>query len=910
MLSSPRTRIVAAGAAALAIAAIAIGWFLTTRPETPHAVAPARNAGSEQLLYFLLTDRFANGDPGNDDGGLGPDPAISGLDPTDSGYFQGGDLAGVEQRLDYLAGLGATGIWVTPPFTNKAVQPEDSSAGYHGYWITDFTEVDPHLGGTAALESLVAAAHERDMAVYLDIITNHTADVIGYEEGDRVPYVATDAAPYTDAGGEPFDDRAAAAAGDFPEVTTASFPYSPVLEAGAEDAKSPAWLNDLTHYHHRGNSTFTGEDSLYGDFYGLDDLWTEHPAVVEGMTDIYADWVATGIDGYRIDTVRHVDDGFWEAFVPAILKAAEEHGNDDFVIFGEVYDGSRSVTSRFTTEVGMPAVLDFPFQGAARAFASDGGSATDLAAFFDADDWYTDADSSAADLPTFLGNHDMGRFGSMLLEDDPSATAEELLARDRLAHALLLTSRGTPVIYYGDEQGLTGDGGDKAARQPLFGTSIPEYTDDALIGSSASLADEAYGQDHPLYTWIAELSRVAHDSAALTTGAHQTRLAEDGAGVYAFTRMDRDERVETLVALNSAAEPRTVDVPTWSRGTFSLLAGDGDATLQTDDAGVVTLTVPAYGAVVYGADAPITERSDASVSLAAGWDAAGPDDEVDLGRLPVRAEVTGDGYAEVSFWARTVGGDWEHLGTDDAAPFQVYDVVTDLAPGAAVEYQAVVSDGRDTLATSDAVTAQVPEPTVTIASPAPGDTLGVEPLIVAAVSPVRVDAATTTVTIERRLPGGDWETVVVDTSSSAYAGVDDLGAVTAGSEVQYRATLTQGDATVVSSVVAAKAGGARGAGTPSVPGSFNDVVGCAEVWQPDCEAVVMTFDEAAGAWTLTVDLPAGEHEYKIAIDGSWDENYGEGGAADGRNIVLALGADASVTFTYDPVTHVVSTEAG
>jgi len=904
MLRSPRARILAVAAATALIGAAATFALLATRGETPHAVPPAREALTDEVLYFLMTDRFANGDEANDAGGLGADPLVSGFDPTDAGFFQGGDLAGVEERLDYLEGLGVSGIWLTPVFTNKAVQVEDASAGYHGYWITDFTDVDPHLGTREELEQLVDAAHSRGMKVFLDIITNHTADVVGYAEGDRMPYVAKDVAPYTDADGEDFDDRAAAASDDFPATTASSFPYVPVLADGEEDLKSPAWLNDVTVYHNRGNTTFTDEDSQYGDFFGLDDLWTEDPRVVEGMIEIYSDWLDAGIDGYRIDTVRHVDDAFWEAFVPAVLEAAEDRGTEDFFVFGEVYDGSRAYTSRYTTELGMQAVLDFPFQGAARAFASGRGDASDLAAFFAADDWYTDADSSAAQLPTFLGNHDMGRFGGMLVEDNPGADDAELLARDRLAHALLLLSRGNPIVYYGDEQGLTGDGGDKAARQPLFGTRIPEYVDDALLGSDATLASPAYDTAHPLYAWIGELTGVVRGNAALSSGAHQTRLAEDGTGVYAFSRLDRDERREVLVALNGAGEERTVEIPTWSRGSFALLAGDGAATVETDDAGVVTVTLPAFGAAVWEAESTIAERdATPTVELRAGWEDA--DDEVDPGRLPVRAEVSGDGYAEVSFWARAEGGEWEHLGTDDSAPYQVFDVVTDLAPGASVEYQAVVSDGAALEAASEPATGVVPAPTVAIADPAPGGTVGVEPLVVTSVAPARAD---TVVVIERRIGGGDWVEVGADSSAPDYAAVDDLADVEPGAEILYRATVTQGGVSVESGAVAAKAGGARGAGQPSLPGSFNELMGCDEWWQPDCEAAAMTFDEGSGAWVVEVDLPAGSHEYKVAIDGAWDQNYGDGGVADGANMVLELDEPATVRFSYDPLTHVTTAE--
>lgn len=905
MTMSTRSRVIAAGAGALLLGGAAARVYLATRGESPHAVAPARAATSEEVLYFLMADRFADGDSANNTGGLGDDPMVSGFDPTDAGFYQGGDLAGVEQQLDYLQGLGATGVWISPVFTNKAVQAEDSAAGYHGYWITDFTAVDPHLGGTAALDSLVSAAHERGMKVFLDIITNHTADVIGYEGGDRMVYAAKDVQPYRDANGDVFDDTAAAASGDFPKVgADSTFPYIPVLDPGEENLKKPDWLNDVTVYHNRGNTTFTGEDSQYGDFFGLDDLWTENPRVVEGMIEIYSDWIDAGIDGYRIDTVKHVDDAFWEQFIPAIAEAATDRGKDDFFVFGEVLDGSRVNTSRFTTEVGLQAVLDFPFQGAARAFASGAGRAADLAEFFAADDWYTDADSSAAQLPTFLGNHDIGRFGGMLLEDNPTADADELLARDRLAHGLLLTARGNPIIYYGDEQGLTGDGGDKAARQPMFGTGIPEYLDDALIGSSATLAEPVYDTSHPLYRWIEELSALRTSSPALTSGAQITRLAEDGRGVYAFSRIDREERREVLVAVNSADQPRTVEIPTWSRGGLTRLAGEGDDAVVADDTGVVSVTVPAYGTVVYQADSTLAEVSELGVTIAAGaLETAG---ESSPGRLGVSASVDCDCYAEVSFWAKAAGGGWEHVGTDDAAPYQVMDVVTDLAPGTAVEYAAVVSDGLGHESRSDAVTQTVPDPTVTL-DLAAGDSVGVDPLISATVIPARAD---TSVVIERRVGSGEWTEVGTDTTAPAYGVVDDLEGVEPGADVLYRARATQGDVTVESSTLSLKAAGAAGAGTPSLPGSFNELMGCAERWQPDCEAAVMTFDESSSTWRITVDLPAGSHEYKVAIDASWDVNYGEGGAADGPNMVLELEAPATVEFVYDPVTHTTTADVG
>ncbi|MDQ3358338.1 MAG: alpha-amylase family glycosyl hydrolase, partial [Actinomycetota bacterium] len=188
-----------------------------------------REPVTDEQFYFLMADRFANGDPTNDTGGLEGDRLATGFDPTDKGFYHGGDLAGVMEQLDYIEGLGTTAIWLTPSFKNRPVQGSgaDASAGYHGYWITDFTQIDPHLGSNAEMTALVDAAHARGMKVYFDIITNHTADVIDYQ-GGQYGYVSKEARPYTDADGNAFDDADYAGTDDFPEIDIAtSFPYVP-----------------------------------------------------------------------------------------------------------------------------------------------------------------------------------------------------------------------------------------------------------------------------------------------------------------------------------------------------------------------------------------------------------------------------------------------------------------------------------------------------------------------------------------------------------------------------------------------------------------------------------------------------------------------------------------------------------
>ena len=212
------------------------------------------------------------------------DRLVTGFDPTDKGFYHGGDIAGLVSKLDYLQGLGISAIWMTPLFKNKTIQGAagSESAAYHGYWITDYTQLDPHFGTNEELQTLIEEAHARGMKIFFDIITNHTADVIQYEEGQS-SYRTKSEYPYRDANGLAFDDQDYLGTGTFPPLSpTQSFPYTPIVPQEERNVKVPAWLNAPIYYHNRGNSQFTGENSLYGDFFGLDDLFTEHPKVVSG----------------------------------------------------------------------------------------------------------------------------------------------------------------------------------------------------------------------------------------------------------------------------------------------------------------------------------------------------------------------------------------------------------------------------------------------------------------------------------------------------------------------------------------------------------------------------------------------------------------------------------------------------
>ena len=553
----------------------------------------------DEVVYFLLPDRFENGDPGNDRGGLTGSRLVTGFDPTAAAFYHGGDLKGLRSRLDYIQSLGATAIWIGPIYKNKAVQgvAGRESAGYHGYWVTDFTHVDPHFGSDADLRSVVEAAHARGLKVYLDIIVNHTADVIAYREcpASACPYRSHADYPYTRHGGvegEPInegflgDEAVWQTAENFSKLTRADYAYTPYVPRGQEHVKVPDWLNNPIYYHNRGSSTFEGESLTFGDFGGLDDLMTENPRVVQGFIDIYGGWIdRLGIDGFRIDTARHVNPQFWEQFVPAMLERARVAGIPNFHIFGEISTGAvdPGALAVHTRVDGLPAVLDFAFAAAVRqTVAGDAGTEL-LARLFAGDALYEGGEQAALQLPTFVSNHDQGRFAYFVRSLRPGISDEETLQRVALAYAMLFTLRGVPVVYYGDEQGFVGVGGDRDARQDMFATRVVSYLSDRTLGGGQSLGDGAAGSSHfntqhPLYRAIAELARLRTGQLALRRGRQIVRSYGSKSGLFAVSRIDPDTGTEIVIAFNTSMAVSSAQVTTepGSRHFVSLHGPCGD----------------------------------------------------------------------------------------------------------------------------------------------------------------------------------------------------------------------------------------------------------------------------------------------------------------------------------------------
>jgi len=530
-------------------------------------------APEDEIVYFVLPDRFENGDTSNDNGGLEGGRLTTGFDPTHKGFYHGGDLKGLIARLDYIQGLGATAIWLGPIYKNKPVQggPGHESAGYHGYWITDFLSVDPHFGNEADMKAFVAAVHARGMKVYLDIITNHTADVIQYREcmGVACPYRSKGDYPYSRKGGAQGPAINAGFAGDgvrtaanFAQLTHDDFAYTPFVAPSEANVKVPAWLNSTIYYHNRGNSEWWGESSLFGDFVGLDDLMTENPRVVQGFIDIYGEWIDRyGIDGFRIDTARHVNPEFWQSFAPAMLNRARTRGIPNFHIFGEVAAESVDVAqlARHTRVDKIPSVLDFAFARAVEKVVAGKDGTDVLARLYQDDGLYEGGAQAALRLPTFTGNHDFGRLAWMIRTARPGASDEEILKRAMLSNAMLFLLRGVPVVYYGDEQGFVGHGIDQDSRQDMFASRVASYNDQALLGTSTTTAVANFNPQHPLYAQIAGLAKLRQSHVSLRRGRQVVRAFARTPGVFAASRIGSDGR-EIVVAFNTSMETSVAQI--------------------------------------------------------------------------------------------------------------------------------------------------------------------------------------------------------------------------------------------------------------------------------------------------------------------------------------------------------------
>jgi glycosidase len=605
-------------------------------------------AWEDEVLYFLMLDRFSDGaEQGyRDNAGAvvnGPGTALFGADaaanavqtPADraawesaGGGWVGGTLRGLETKIGYLARMNVTAIWVSPVF--KQVSFKDT---YHGYGVQNLLDVDPHFGTTDDLQRMVKVAHGHGIRVILDIILNHTGDVFAYDAdryaGERGGVAFVD--PRWD--GRPYRVQGFRNAEGAPTL-----PFAPVDLAGNPDAWPdgaiwPAEFQDPATFTQRGriNSWDWDPEFLEGDFMDLKNVthgrraldgqgrelagdYVPAPALAH-LIDVFRWWIAfADVDGFRIDTVKHMDLGASRIFAAAIHEFAESIGKENFLLVGEI-TGGRQRAYRTLEETGIDAALgidDIPdkleylVKGYRDPHEYFDLFRNSLLVNKDSHTWFKDK------VVTLYDDHDQVRKGN-----DKARFCADALGRGLALNALFLNALtlGIPCIYYGSEQRFDGAGAnDRFIREAMFG---------GAFGPFRSQSRHCFDEDRPLYRELAKILHLRRQRIELRRGRQYLReISGDGAN-FGLPRMIGGEmrsvvawsRIfvgrETLLAINTDPNaPRTASVTIDS--DLNPAGSTLDCVYSSDPAQVgerleargegrriVRLTVPAGGCVTF-----------------------------------------------------------------------------------------------------------------------------------------------------------------------------------------------------------------------------------------------------------------------------------------------------------------------
>lgn len=473
----------------------------------------------DQIIYFVLTDRFADGDPSNNDQGAGE--YVAGR----AECYNGGDLIGLRQRLAYVQGLGATALWITPPVANQWLHPSGQHAGYHGYWAEHFMQVDRHLGTLDDYRALSRALHARGMFLVQDIVLNHVGNYFSYDDRWRA---AEPASGWQAHAGTP----------PVPRPRQPPFDRNDPRDPAQRAAGIYHWTPDVADYMQRAQE-------LNFQMSGLDDLNTENPAVRRALRRSYGHWIRqVGVDAFRVDTAFYVPPDLFSDFLhardaqaPGVLRVARGTGRRHLHVFGEGFGidkpqqdaAARKIESYMTAPDGralLPGMLNFPLYGALGDVFARGGPTATLGHRITA----TQRLHARPQLmPSFVDNHDVDRF---LAGGSPAGLRQALLA--------LMTLPGIPVIYYGTEQGFT------EPRAAMFAAGF------------ASGGRDRYDTTAPLYRDIAAMAALRRAHRVFSRGVPAV-LHASAAGPGALAWRMQGQGPPALVVFNTAEHEVLLD---------------------------------------------------------------------------------------------------------------------------------------------------------------------------------------------------------------------------------------------------------------------------------------------------------------------------------------------------------------
>ncbi|MHC0036733.1 alpha-amylase family glycosyl hydrolase [Pseudoneobacillus sp. C159] len=409
------------------------------------AVEKEERKWQDETIYFLMVDRFNNGDSKNDF-------KINTKDPLS---YHGGDFQGIIDKLDYLKDMGFTAIWMTPIFDN-------ADKGYHGYWITDFYNTEEHFGSIETFKKLVKEAHKRDIKIILDFVANHVAPTHQW----------------------------------------------------VNDPAKKDWFHE-----NKGIMNWENQQDLEnGWIYGLPDLAQENSEVENYLLDVAEWWITeTDIDGYRLDTVKHVPVSFWEKFSQRVKETKE-----DFYLLGEVWSNDPNYIATYD-KAGIDGFVDYPLHEQLRtAFAKPDQTLDWLFTNFKRNNVIYEEPYL---MGNFLDNHDTVRFTSDIVQNRQNPGT-----RWKLALTYLYTTPGIPIVYYGSEIALNGGKDPDNRRQMSFRT------------------------DEELIDYITKIGELRQQLPSLTRGTLEVLYEDKGMAV--FKRVYQDE--VSVIAINNTSKTQNV----------------------------------------------------------------------------------------------------------------------------------------------------------------------------------------------------------------------------------------------------------------------------------------------------------------------------------------------------------------
>lgn len=525
------------------------------------------NDWRERVIYFTLTDRFNDGDSSNN---KFITTGNSDYVLTDGKTYQGGDFKGLIDKMDYLKNLGITALWITSPVMQA--WENDAAASYHGYWAQNFTKVDPHLGDMNLMREMVKAAHDRGIAVIMDVVVNHTGSLFYY------PSQSNEWEPV-------FNSSGSYNAVWLEDVEAFNF-----AKRANRVRPMPIEFQAWDWFHRKGGEATKIDagtlqpwgEKFAGDFAGLRDVATTNNDVRTKMSAIFKWWIAnTNIDGFRIDTVGHVETEFWNTFTSEIRNWASSSagGNKEFYMVAEVYNGSLDTLAEFTGTNLLDSVLGFNTIGVSFNWNDQVNSGNRNNVFRDDGTWanrtktiqlenilnsitshtrfntvpthagkLTAADGITALTPRqtvgyFIDNHDLYRFLQDNSKAANAAPSPGEITSMQLALSWLLTWEGLPIIYYGTEQNykqtlMMADGGEHGNG---LGNVNKGNRPNLWQISHSSQGNQPFNETNGTFKLISELSRLRKTYHELGRGYSKVVWSDQNgegndAGLIAYIR--------------------------------------------------------------------------------------------------------------------------------------------------------------------------------------------------------------------------------------------------------------------------------------------------------------------------------------------------------------------------------------